>query len=166
MSRLEGRGGNAWERVHTTPEIEPIAKVGGICVALVMDFLGFRETQFKRAIANGRAMKQCVIQWHWMLGLMYHYKFICRIWKCKSFPFKTKKSTPDSPSTYLFIYFSSFQIIPSQTSQICHFFPWLASPAWIVPSDAPTKIVLAKVMDYFPVVNSNGHFPVSLYCDD
>lgn len=79
-----------WERVHTTPEVEPIAKVAEICITQVMHSLGLRETLLKRATTNGRAMKQCMIQRNLMLGIMYHYKFICRIWKCKSFPFKTK----------------------------------------------------------------------------
>lgn len=79
-----------WERVHTTPEVEPIAEVGEICTTQVMHLLGFRETLLKRATTNGRATQQCMIQRNLMLGIMYHCKFICRIWKCKSFPFKTK----------------------------------------------------------------------------
>lgn len=123
-----------WERVHTTPEVEPIAEVGEICIAQDMHCLGFRETSLKRATTNGRAMKQWVIQRNLMLGIMHHCKFLCRIWMCKSFPLKTKNLLLTSPSTYFFIYLPSFQIIPSQTSRICHSSPvWRIQPGLCLP---------------------------------
>lgn len=121
-----------WERVHAISEVEPIAKVGEICITQVLHSLGFRETLLKRATTNGRTMKQCMIQQSLRLGIMYHYKLICRIWKCRSFPFKTKN-----------LFLIPLLLTSSVTCLPFKLYPpklvgFVTYPAWIMPPTAPT----------------------------